>query len=704
MRRLQLAALVVWAPLLVSCSLMGLGDFTVPRCTADPVGDAQCQREFGPELPDDCVAWQCVPDVDLGHNACQRITGERCDNADNDCDGLIDEGDADGAIIVPNQSVIAATLALPRALDVGTHIERGALLAWSAQDNGGEPNGDGFSALQSNDLSAGEAAQITYSMNTEDAEDFLNQDGLRPGCPLANPDKTRADTNCRVHEVAVGSLDFGNFYATSNNGQLRLGFSDEVMPADVVLRGPRRRSSTYLGVRTLEGRTLNTTTACQDKAAEYDATFDLPAGHGDACTMTSECSGALVCTDLECVETVDDRQARTVTERQARLGELGAVCGVAHPTLDVIDGPVPQALVAFNSGPGNLDSCPDLEVDVEVIAGYHFEERRDIAWVDGSNEGEPQVIGSSLGGGAPAVTALRTEGYFVGHGDAAGSLALHFVPAPVVTRVYDGTSTCPTAPCSTVDPMVMCPDGRECRPNPDDGGAMACFYTSGDCLDQPFSEDSQDRAGNETDPLPAFVDFPPIPAEFGGPVDDVAIALGAREGDVQAVGVTWREGRRATVVGGRPSCDTTNEVLGFRLMLFDVSSGAPAVMDTGTAVRLNPNDANQGPPAIGYMGGDATHGFRVDTVGEERVRSGGWFVAWRDRSGTRGTVVARRLSEVDGQLVDADELLTLSGDIGAAAPDGASPAIYRVGGELHFAYLDRSNSQLVGGTFTCGGE
>lgn len=685
------------APLLGSCSLMGLGDFTVPRCTTDEAGDALCQRTFGPDLPATCRAWQCVPDESEGHNVCVRMDAtERCDNEDNDCDGVIDEG-----ALSPEHAVLTATLELPGRLDVSVSDERGALLAWNGLDDAdnGRTSGAGFTTVQSADLTAPEASRVAFLMNEDIAETTLTNSALQDGCPRQTAGgPTNANTLCRADEIAVGSLPFGNLIATASRRQLYLGYAAETAPNEVVLRGPERRSSTYLGLRSVANRSLNTTPACQEPAARYLATFELPAGHGEVCDAGSPCPAPLEC-DGTCVETTPD----SVTRNAARETELSAVstsCGVSRPALDVIDAGTGQALVAFNSAIGNIDSCPDVAVDVEVIAAFHFKRLLDIEWVDGSNDGEPEVIGTGLGGGAPTVLALNELGYFVGHGDADGALALHFVPAPALGEIYDGQSLCEEVSCGgDGDCLFGDIEPATCGPHPDGGGAMVCIYT-GNCEGKSFSTGVRDHTGNELDALPTFIDFPPMAASFGGPVDDVSIAFGEIVEGVLPVGVTWREGRRMEM----GACTKDNERIGFRRMLFDVSTGTPTLMDMGTAVGLNPVDTNQGPPTIGYEG-RVDHAFRVDVVGDEEVRSGGWFVAWRDRSvARRGQIVARRLSAVDGQLLDEDELIVLSGDVGGAVPDAQAPRLYELGTELRFAYLDRANRQLVGGSFACGAE
>ncbi|MCC6876505.1 MAG: putative metal-binding motif-containing protein [Sandaracinaceae bacterium] len=321
----------------------------------------------------------------------------------------------------------------------------------------------------------------------------------------------------------------------------------------------------------------------------------------------------------------------------------GGVLGAARPSVGAADvsGPLDQALVAWLGDTVMRPACGGTEVDVEALAAIVEQDTMagtPYGWVTASNDAIPQVLGRTRGGGAPGVGVWSNTGYVVGFGDAAGALSLSFVDLAMRPVPYDRTMA--DVPRTTA-PLVITSLGT-------------------------------------------------IPAMGSGPVDDVAIAIGSvRTGGIE-VGVTWREG-----CGG-------GETIWFR-QLFLSRSGSTVSLDMArsqAAVQLTTAPASPaGPPAITYLfdGMLAVGAARADGRPTGTAENdGGWIVAWAE-GGTR--VVARRVSEADGALLNDGELLVLH------AADAVSmrerPALYVTDGVVHYAYYDATANQFWGGALTC---
>ncbi len=325
------------------------------------------------------------------------------------------------------------------------------------------------------------------------------------------------------------------------------------------------------------------------------------------------------------------------------------VWGAARPALAAMDlsGSRDQALSAWIADTFERRACSGVEADVEVL-GLHVQEASSgtYGWVTASGEGTPQAVGRTTGGGRPGIGVWDNTGYVVAFGAAGGGVQLVFV------------------------------EMMEAPPAFTDGGV-------------------DDRTGLETAPL-TVTDLGVITA---GAADDVVVATGSiRAGGID-LGLAWREG-----------CDGESETILFR-QLFLAREGSNVSIDEARsheAIDLTPSPTSEaGPPAIVYMY-DGMLAPGVDRADDRPTGTpqtdGGWIVAWSDATGADPSsdtrVLARRVSEADGMLLNDEELLVLS------APGDARrirPVLYR--GEddrvFHAFLTTGAQSAFRGGPLTC---
>ena len=325
-----------------------------------------------------------------------------------------------------------------------------------------------------------------------------------------------------------------------------------------------------------------------------------------------------------------------------------SACGVSRPSMAAIGaGDVPQALVGWLGAPIGRDECGGDEADVQILGASLVTGTfgQEFSWLTTTNEAVPELLGRTGGGGRPAVIAWEERGYLVGYGDADGQLALHYVPRFESPPDYDGYS-----------------------------------------CDAPECSGPQDRTGLETDRIAGIVDFTPLEAGFGGPVDDVAISVGRITPAGLEVGVAWREG-----------CGSGSETVAFRVVRFGTSGQTlTQIEEEGQILRLSPESGSSdlGPPAVTFT----SAGF---VVGDSPSASrGGWYVAWPESGDSR--VVARRVNEIDGDVLDDDELLVLGDGTGDAGASARAPFLYVADETARFAFYDSSSQLISSGDFTCG--
>ncbi len=351
----------------------------------------------------------------------------------------------------------------------------------------------------------------------------------------------------------------------------------------------------------------------------------------------------------------------TTTDPDPSLRCTGAsrasgIRGAARTTVAAMDlGVNDQALAAWIADPISRGPCGGGDPrDVEVL-GLHVQ-RHDLAtpygWVTASNEGAQQAVGSTTQGGPPAVAAWSDRGYLVGFGAPVSGINLVFV-------------------------------GQMARPPAFDPGHAV-----------------ETRDGLETPPLTIT---PLLSIPTAGQVSDVAIAFGSiRAGGID-VGLTWREG-----------CGTASQTLLFK-QIFLAHDGANASVQESqsfAAIALTAAPSSElGAPVILYAF-DGMLEPGIARVPAERPsgtsqNDGGWIVAWADGSerdpgpvadDTR--ILARRISEADGSLLNDEETLLLS-----PADDvrRIRPVLYVGDGDrIHYAYQSvGSGSALRGGPLSC---
>ena len=376
---------------LAGCSLMGYSDIDAPRCQVD--SDCLPVSAWKGIHPD-CLKYRC------DEGACvQRRDGEEVhDGYDNDCDGLIDEPsiDENGAVsqtIAPSGFKTLEGVSETARVAYAADPIVGAVAAWA--DPTADPDEGWFAHLDS-ESPVGDRMGYLSDETTGSDSTILPTD-LQRGCRASRGGTTVGGPGlCGMSEIAVGITAEAVlherravFVAAVNGvgcaeGQLRIGFFELGGNPDVILRGPRRRSNSYLGV-------------------------DL--SEDGACS------------------------------------EAGSATGVARLAMAVVEGAgrSPRALVAWLTDASGRDECGGEPASVRVIGAFLETNPTfdgGFGWVTTTNEAGSQHLGSTLGGGRPGVAALEGSGAFVGYGDEGGDLALHFVPVLDDPPEYDGVTCC----------------------------------------------------------------------------------------------------------------------------------------------------------------------------------------------------------------------------------------------------------------------
>ena len=569
---------------------MGVTDIDLARCQTDEDCLPLSERKG---LHPDCLRYACTEE---GACVIRPDDVEVWDGFDNDCDGLIDEPnvDAEGNVtqtITPEVTTLVEGVPSSARIVYTSTTSVGAIAAWSDPD---DETGDGWFVRLSSEGETVERMSYlrgAYELGADPRRSpSLYQSELEPGCYRRDGDSViGGDENlCNFREIALGLTDtsFLNersavFVASVNDrgcspGQLRVGYFDlgDTVSPEVILRGPHRRSNSYFGV-------------------------DL--------TEDGSCSGG------------------TRPE--------GASRGVARPTMAVIEreGHSPQALVAWIGDRNDRDTCGGNPAPVEVI-GVHLEKgffEEWFGWTTTTWEAVPQTLGSTTGGGAPAVAALTDVGYLVAYGDGAGDLALYFVPAAQDPPEYDG--------------FTCCIDG-DTRPECD-GIDLIC------------NDHQRDRTGLETDAIGGIIALGNIDSTTGAPIDHVTISIGTITDDLVELGLVWREG-----------CEDEDTSIVFRRVTLATVRGVPVEIDEVGFNELLASSVSEsqplGAPAVAYWPtGFVTAGFGRDGSREATTGDlGGWYVAWVEVVGGTERVYVRRILELDGRALDDEERIELTQD------------------------------------------
>ncbi len=323
--------------------------------------------------------------------------------------------------------------------------------------------------------------------------------------------------------------------------------------------------------------------------------------------------------------------------------------GAASPSIATLElsGPDDQALAAWIADSSSRASCSADAADVEILGLFVQHDAFGNQWTTGTNEGLQQVIGRTTQGGRPGIAAWDNTGYIVGFADPAGGIHLVFVAQP---------------------------------------GAPPAFTTG----------PADDRTGLEVPPL-TTTDLGTIPTDT--PAEDVVLTVGSILTSGIEVGIAWREG-----------CGSGSETIHFREIV--VASDGSAI-DEGHSfdpIVLTPSPApSAGPPAITFtFSGMIEQGVtRMDgRATGTQTNDGGWVVAWADTSNqdpgpqNDANILARRISEADGQILSPDEVLMLNapGDV-----ERHRPVLYTDSDDrVSYGFLALGmNSGFRGAALTC---
>lgn len=407
MARLLIALLLV----LPACSLMELDSVTLPRCQSDD--DCLTLSPYE-DLDPECRKYFCSDGACLRH----RDGDESADGRDNDCDGVVDEPgvDANGAVrqtLAPETLVVVENVSAFVDVTYG-YDDSGELLgAWAHPESGdAEAARIGLRGVVGKSMSYLRGVAEPGGVPADSVD--LHRSDLEEGCyRLLEDGSVDGGSRCGFSELAVG-LTSGPVVLSSQTvvkqaalvasvntngcapGQLRVGFFElDADDPEVIMRGPLRRSNSYLGV-------------------------DLTPG--GSCTGGSRAS----CSP-------DDPSS-------------DPSCGLARPAMAVMERPgfSPQALITWIGHHNGRGECGGDVAPVEMIGVFLETTLYDsgFGWVTATNEAVAQTLGRTAGGGPPAVAALEGLGYLVAYGDANGMLALHFVSAPPDPPAYDGYTCC----------------------------------------------------------------------------------------------------------------------------------------------------------------------------------------------------------------------------------------------------------------------
>ncbi len=427
----------------VGCSLQGLDRIPIRPCTSD----ADCQPlnirfSIG---HNECARFQCNEETTL----CERRE-HRDDDEDHDpsiaCGGMdCDDGDphrstnpilgvetCDGidndCDLVIDESVLrAAPVALATGFGDGERVSYGSRSGTSFALGARADLTAPFSEL--GDPSAGARAALSTPFQLDQVNTLVSWyqiTGLDDGCPGAS--------DCHFDDVAAAGAGDETLIAVVSSGgcaagSVRIGYAAALASPSLILRGPTVRSNVFAG-------------------------FDRDA---------SRCNGAM---------------------------RIGGAPGAARPAVAAIDDPTtPQGLVAWVGDSLTRSRCGGIDAPVEAVVVW-LEHGMGVGWVTASNDAVPVALGTTNGGGPPALLALPDASGFVAAFGTSSGIELRFVPRAANPRIVT-TSDTPSAARAT--PAM----------------AVGAHHV--------------------------------VPAAAGGSPDHIALAIGHSAAGSSAIGMTWIE-------------------------------------------------------------------------------------------------------------------------------------------------------------------